>query len=406
MGVFATDYAHVSDNAYDTSKSELKNGSVVQPNDRIHYYFYYSAGFGARLTYYDYDLTELEEICFDDTSKNYTNQSFTIKDYKSTALPGQGNAEAFKGWQVTSISVSSNSTTWVKLQAVMYKESTIDYMLDGGSNASTNPTGYYEEKDVTTKLVDAQKDNCRFAGWYTDPNFAESTKVTEITKDTRGNLTLYARFIPSYNITYKLDGGTNGAGNPASYEEGTGVSSFADATKKGYTFDGWYSDAAYTKKVTKISATETGDMTLYAKFTAITEIYNITYELDGGTNGAGNPASYEEGIGVPAFADATKKGYTFDGWYSDAAYTKKVTKISATETGNMTLYAKFTIEEKISSATTEEPDKELPATTTEESVKEGTQSPQTGDNARLMLVFALAAISGAGLVVIEKRRKG
>ena len=63
--------------------------------------------------------------------------------------------------------------------------------------------------------------------------------------------------------------------------------------------------------------------------------------LDGGTNATANPATYEEGVAV-TLEDATKEGYTFDGWYSDAEFTNKITEIAATATGDVTVYAKFT----------------------------------------------------------------
>ena len=45
----------------------------------------------------------------------------------------------------------------------------------------------------------------------------------------------------------------------------------AAATKEGYTFDGWYTDSAFTNKITEISSETIGDVTLYAKFTKIDE---------------------------------------------------------------------------------------------------------------------------------------
>ncbi len=114
---------------------------------------------------------------------------------------------------------------------------------------------------------------------------------------------------------------------------------FADASKTGYNFDGWYSDVAFTTRVTEISATDMGNKTLYAKFTS--NSYTITYVLDGGSNATTNPTGYTYGT-VVTLADASKTGYTFDGWYSDAAFTTRVTEISATDMGNKTLYAKFT----------------------------------------------------------------
>ncbi|MBO5480605.1 MAG: InlB B-repeat-containing protein, partial [Clostridia bacterium] len=137
------------------------------------------------------------------------------------------------------------------------------------------------------------------------------------------------------NITYEADGATHS--NPSTYVEGT-LLPLTDASKDGYTFDGWYTDSEFKNKVTEISVDTTGDITIYAKFNRIYQTFNITYELDGGEHS--NPATYTEGTGL-VLADATKEGYNFVGWYTDNVYTVKVTEISATQTGDITLYAKF-----------------------------------------------------------------
>ena len=215
--------------------------------------------------------------------------------------------------------------------------------MDGGVNSPANPSAYYEGK-ADIPLENATKSGYSFDGWYTDAAF--STQVTAISAEQTGDVTLYAKFTPNpvvSSITYVLDGGSNGEGNPDSYTEGTGVPSFSDASKPGYSFDGWFSDAYFTNNVTSISPEQTGDVTLYAKFTFIPVVSSITYVLDGGSNGEGNPDSYTEGTGVPSFSDASKPGYSFDGWFSDAAFTNKVTSISPEQTGEVTLYAKFTL---------------------------------------------------------------
>lgn len=237
---------------------------------------------------------------------------------------------------------ANDVTLYAKYQG---KEYTINYILNGGTNAASNPDKYYFGTGVP-RFENADKEGYTFDGWYSDAGF--NTRVTGISEDSYDSVTLYAKFTEApagsadpatYQITYQLDGGTNGAGNPTNYTYGVGVSSFADADKEGYTFDGWYSDAGFTKKVTKISDSQSGNVTLYAKFEA--NRYKIQYELNGGTNGAGNPESYTYGKGVSGFADASKEGYTFDGWYSDETYTTKVTGISADQQGDVTIYAKF-----------------------------------------------------------------
>ena len=71
----------------------------------------------------------------------------------------------------------------------------------------------------------------------------------------------------TYNISYVLNGGTNAAGNPSTYNKGTGVASLAAPTRAGYTFGGWYDNAGFQgDAVTSIPNTSTGDVTLYAKW--------------------------------------------------------------------------------------------------------------------------------------------
>ena len=177
-----------------------------------------------------------------------------------------------------------------------------------------------------------------FAGWRvgvvaTSGNYVVSIVLNELRQN---------------SITYELDGGSNAEGNPDNYIIGEGVETLEAASKTGYTFDGWYADKDCTIEMNGISQDKTNPITLYAKFTP--DNYAITYELDGGTNAANNPAEYTYGAGVESLGDATKTGYTFAGWYSDAAYTTPVTQISSDQIGNITLYAKF--EEVVSVPTT------------------------------------------------------
>ena len=106
----------------------------------------------------------------------------------------------------------------------------------------------------------------------------------------------------------------------------------------GYRFDGWCRDEECTQKA-EFDGTVTENVTYYGKY--VEQTYSIRYELNGGSNSNMNPATYTYGVGVPSFANATKPGYTFGGWYSDAAFEKKVEKIDTTESGNKTLHAQW-----------------------------------------------------------------
>ena len=76
------------------------------------------------------------------------------------------------------------------------------------------------------------------------------------------------------NIIYQLNGGKNAPSNPSKYVEGVGVK-LANPTRTGYTFAGWYTDSKFTKKITSISKTQKGAVTVYAKWTA--NSYNIAF---------------------------------------------------------------------------------------------------------------------------------
>ena len=215
---------------------------------------------------------------------------------------------------------------------------TISYTLDGGTSGG-NPISYTVET-ATITLVEASKVGYTFEGWYSDAAFTADNEVTEIATGSTGPKEFFAKFSDAitYDIAYTLDGGTNAANNPADYTVETATITLAEASKDGYTFEGWYSEAAFTNQVTEIATGSTGPKEFFAKFS---ETYNITYTLDEGTNAANNPADYIVETATITLADASKDGYTFEGWYSEAAFTNQVTEIATGSTGDVVLFAKY-----------------------------------------------------------------
>ncbi len=67
--------------------------------------------------------------------------------------------------------------------------------------------------------------------------------------------------------------------------------------------------------------------------------YTITYDLGGGTNNSGNPASYTIESATITLSDPTKTGYTFNGWTDDNS--NQITSIPTGSTGNKTFYAQW-----------------------------------------------------------------
>lgn len=80
---------------------------------------------------------------------------------------------------------------------------------------------------------------------------------------------------------------------------------------------------------------------LQAQLDAIPVTYRITYVLNGGTNNKVNPTTYDINTATVTLQNPTRAGYTFVGWYRDAAYSQRITQIVQGTTGNLKLYAKW-----------------------------------------------------------------
>lgn len=201
---------------------------------------------------------------------------------------------------------------------------------------------------ITAPTVTA-KDGYAFGGWYTDSKFTESSKFTDGDTMPNHDVIYYAKWtLIEYTITYNLNGGTNAGENPKTYTVESEKIMLLEPSKTGYRFDGWYSDAERTNRVTEIAKGSTGDVTLYAKWTI--KAYTVSWNANGGTLDGGNASvSAEYGslvsevkpANVPTKAATQEKEYTFAGWYTDP-YNGTELATDAKVTGDMTYYAHWT----------------------------------------------------------------
>lgn len=138
-----------------------------------------------------------------------------------------------------------------------------------------------------------------------------------------------------YTITFESNGGT--AVTAISAYEGGAVTAPTPPTKTGYTFAGWYADAALTT-VYAFTTMPDHDVTVYAKWTI--NQYTISFESNGGSAVSSLTQNYGTVVTEPS--DPTKTGYTFSGWYSNIGLTTAYT-FTTMPASNLTLYAKWTI---------------------------------------------------------------
>ena len=266
----------------------------------------------------------------DYTEETYTSLVETLEAVKVVV----NNAEATQEEVDTALAELEDAVAALVKKPVG-KEYKITYKLNGGENNPENPATYTKYSDKITLQAPSKK-GYEFVGWYD----GKGKEVTKIKAGSTGDKTFYAKWkIETYKISYSLAGGKNSSKNPKSYKVTSATIKLQAPTKKGYTFEGWYKDKAFTTKVTSIKKESTGNVKLYAKWNINT--YKITYKLNGGTNSDRNPKNYTVEDSKITLKSPTRDGYKFVGWYSDKKCTKRVKIIKSGSIGTKTFYAKW-----------------------------------------------------------------
>ena len=173
------------------------------------------------------------------------------------------------------------------------------------------------------------KENYTFAGWYNGNEKFDFTTVPT------GDVTLTAKWTANdYYVSFVTEHGAPPTSQNVKYN-GT-ASDPGKLTEEGYTFDGWYADAAHT---TKFDFTQPikSNTTVYAKWTA--KDYEVSFITEHSDAPDSQNVPYNETATDPG--KLTEEGYTFIGWYTDETYTKEFDFTKPIKS-NTTVYAKWT----------------------------------------------------------------
>lgn len=183
-----------------------------------------------------------------------------------------------------------------------------------------------------TKPAAPSKENHTFAGWYNgDEKFdfdADTTNAPNVLK-------LVAKWdINQYTVKFVSD---HGSFKDQTIEHGKPIDTdkLTIPEVEGYTFDGWYADAAHT---TKFDFTQPikSNTTVYAKWTA--NDYEVSFITEHGNAPTSQNVKYNGTAKDPGKLSA--EGYTFVGWYADEAHKTKF-DFSTPITGDTKVYAKW-----------------------------------------------------------------
>ncbi len=273
-----------------------------------------------------------------DNPETYTIESDTIT-FEDPSRVGY----EFAGWvdadgnAITQIEKGTTGgiTITAKWTAITYY---ITYDLDDGTIADDANPSEYTIETATITLAEPSKTGYTFDGWYSG-----NTKFTEITLGSTGTLALTASWTAiEYKITYVL--GTNGVNgdNPETYTIESDTITFEDPSRVGYEFAGWVDENG--SPITQITVGSTGAVTITATWSLNT--YSITYELnddDDDSTVNNNPTEFTVESATITFADPSRVGYTFTGWYTAETGGEKVTQITAGSYKNVTIYATWIV---------------------------------------------------------------
>ena len=205
-----------------------------------------------------------------------------------------------------------------------------------GIESNPNPTTYNAGDSF---VIEDLKDNgaYSFQGWFTDKKCTK--QIQEITKDDKGNKTLYAKWEPIKHIINFVDvqNTTLAASIPEDIEFDVTTKTFKLPVPKkdGYKFTGWLyrsPNASFIKLTSIKKGAYIENVTLFATWKPIK--YKVTCKLAGGKLES-VPKSYlsDKGLTLPI---PVKEGYDFTGWKLGKEI---VTSIPAGSTGNKTVTA-------------------------------------------------------------------
>ena len=190
----------------------------------------------------------------------------------------------------------------------------------------------------------AEKAGYTLEGWYASEDFSGTAWDFSVNPVT-GTLTLYANWtqIPAavYTVTFHANNGTTpDIYETASVTAGNTVSAPANnPVWEGHTFAGWFKDVGGTEAYNFADGV-TANLDLYANWTVSAGTHKVTFNSNGGSGVAEQHIA--DGGKVSKPADPQKTGYTFNGWFKEAALTNAWNFDTDTVTAEITLYAKWT----------------------------------------------------------------
>ena len=231
-------------------------------------------------------------------------------------------------WNFASDVVTGNTTLYAKWTINQYA---VTFESSPGSAIGSIQADYGA---AIAKPSDPTRTGYTLVGWYKEAGLINAWDFNSDTVTT--DITLYAKWVVNtYTVTFETNSGSPVPSVQA--EHNTTIAEPPVPTRTEHVFGGWYKESGLVNAWNFASDVVTGNTTLYAKWTV--KKYTVTFNSSPGSPISPIQADYGATMAKPS--NPTRTGYTFDGWYKEAAL-KTLWDFAADKvTGNTTLYAKW-----------------------------------------------------------------
>ncbi|MGX7303041.1 InlB B-repeat-containing protein, partial [Enterococcus gilvus] len=414
----------------ETGTDKMPN-SLVVPNGNTTYYAQWKAN--------DY------EVAFDKNATEATgtmsNQAFVYdKEQGLTANAYARPGYTFSGWNtkadgtgttynnkqsVKNLTTKSGDTVtlYAQWKANGYKVA-FDKNATEAIGTMSNQTFVYDKEQGLT-ANDYTRPGYTFSGWNTKADGTGTTynnkqSVKNLTTKSGDTVTLYAQWKANgYEVAFDKNA-TEATGTMSNqaliYDKEQGLTKNAYA-RSGYTFKGWsetpqesgnslYGNMQKVKNLT----TKSGDIvTLYAIWNANQN--NIYFDANGGkTNQKTISQPTDTVVGLKDIEGATRKGYSFDGWYTSKDFDVKMPDKLKMPSHDTTYYAKWTAaKSKLNGPSSNKNNDKTSSTSnmiknSTSNVSQNKNLPRTGETSSVLLII-LGLVIVVLIYIFYKKRK-
>lgn len=200
-----------------------------------------------------------------------------------------------------------------------------NYNLGNGGTFNVNGTSTYIERLPY--------------GQATAPEVALNPGYQNLRWSTNLNITGSSTINAIYDVDVTFDAKNGEAVSTQQISQGSEVSSGNIPTHSGYNFMGWYSDEAFTKKVT-FPVVVNEPTTFYANWEAA--YYKIDYDANGGSISGSTQQTIQYKTPLTNLKNASRTGYMFKGWNTVADGSGDTyTSLSEMPARDLRLYAQW-----------------------------------------------------------------